>query len=347
MAPFLSNGVVFVAGNGNDIISGTPFSDRLLAGAGDDTVFFQLSDEDFLGGEGYDLGIFDSDPEGDNSHDSLVATVEDYEFELLLGGGGDDELSTLEGSILGGGAGMDRLIVANSTGFQNASILWGGEGADTFVLPAGSSILVVEIADLDESNFHLLRPEMFADVPLADTEKVRIIVNPDPQDKIALTYQASLFPDFLSADQEMVLDVTGFPIGTFTRPVSFDDDNPFDVPANSVWTTTNDGILVQGTGPLSDFNDPQPVVFGDFDFGDPKSYPIGAGFAVAGATIQGSTIGVNGDAKTGIIMSSDGDDIIEPDRDVDPEPWNVDPDQLSNTFYGSKGNDVILGGIET
>ena len=68
---------------------------------------------------------------GSKRADELIGT---NESDYIIGRGGDDVISTLEGNDkIKGGAGDD--IIASGTGKDKA---WGGEGNDTFVTENGS-----------------------------------------------------------------------------------------------------------------------------------------------------------------------------------------------------------------
>lgn len=103
--------------DGDDVLSGTRFRDRLEAQRGDDKLLGYAGNDRLIGGLGHDT------IKGHSGTDRLFGSSGQ---DRLLGNGGQDTLN--------GGAGNDRLV--------------GGSGADTFVFSSGRDV----ISDFDTSN---------------------------------------------------------------------------------------------------------------------------------------------------------------------------------------------------
>jgi Ca2+-binding RTX toxin-like protein len=113
--------------DGDDVIHGTPFNDRLFGGAGDDTIYGHEGDDLLDGGTGNDRlfgGPGDDDLLGGSGNDRLHGGTGD---DRLDGGTGTDRLFGDEGrDWLDGGAGDDIL-----DGGADPDRLIGGSGDDT------------------------------------------------------------------------------------------------------------------------------------------------------------------------------------------------------------------------
>lgn len=130
---------------GNDTLSGNEGDDTLTGGAGSDTLFGNDGDDGLHGNDG---------------NDSFVGGAGE---DVLFGGNGDDHVeggSDTVRDFLNGGQG-DELLIA-----QEADVLTGGDGSDTFAIDAsaGSFDQSAQIIDfnadedqieimLDETNF--------------------------------------------------------------------------------------------------------------------------------------------------------------------------------------------------
>ena len=145
-------------GSGDDILSGGLGSDKIDAGAGDDIVYADKDDNlaNLAGGAGFDLLMMSADAvahindlgqmgfeavSAGNLNDSIRAT-DDKANHQLLGNGGDDTLIGAAGNdLLSGGDGVDLLrgafgedILAGGAGNDS---LEGGHGDDTYILRRG------------------------------------------------------------------------------------------------------------------------------------------------------------------------------------------------------------------
>jgi Ca2+-binding RTX toxin-like protein len=116
--------------DGDDVIHGTPYDDRLFGGAGDDTIYGYAGDDLLDGGAGHDKlygGAGDDQLLGGSGNDRLYGGTGD---DLLLGGTGNDRVFGNEGwDRLDGGSGNDLL-----DGGPDADRMTGGGGADVLVV---------------------------------------------------------------------------------------------------------------------------------------------------------------------------------------------------------------------
>ena len=127
---------------GNDTLSGNEGDDTLTGGAGSDTLFGNDGDDGLHGNDG---------------NDSLVGGAGE---DVLFGGNGDDHVeggSDTVRDFLNGGQGDDLLIA------QEADVLTGGDGSDTFAIDAsaGSFNQSAQIIDFnaDEDQIEIMLNE--------------------------------------------------------------------------------------------------------------------------------------------------------------------------------------------
>ena len=124
-------GSTIVGTDGDDVIHGTPYNDRLFGGAGDDTIYGYEGDDLLDGGAGDDR-LF-----GGPGDDELLGGSGD---DRLHGGTGDDRLS--------GGTGNDRLFGDEGRdrldGGAGDDILDGGADPDRLIGGAGDDTLRVD-----------------------------------------------------------------------------------------------------------------------------------------------------------------------------------------------------------
>ncbi|MDP0929251.1 M10 family metallopeptidase C-terminal domain-containing protein [Paracoccus onubensis] len=134
----ISRGTVIenlIAGSGNDFIQGNGVSNKIKAGAGNDTVRGGYGADQLFGGDGYDTLLGESGNDilhGHGGNDSLLGHAGDDVLygggraDRLRGGNGEDRLYGETGNdVLFGGAGRDKL----STGAGNDRA-YGGSGKD-------------------------------------------------------------------------------------------------------------------------------------------------------------------------------------------------------------------------
>lgn len=128
---------VFLAGTGDDSITGHLKGNRIEAGAGDDSVSALDGGDTVLGGAGADSlnGNNGSDSlEGGEGHDTIWGG---NGADTVLGGAGDDLLEGRDhADVLSGGDGADDIL-----GNRGTDSLDGGEGNDTLSGGGGSDTL--------------------------------------------------------------------------------------------------------------------------------------------------------------------------------------------------------------
>jgi Ca2+-binding RTX toxin-like protein len=124
-------GVTIAGTDGDDVIHGTPYDDRLFGGGGNDTIFGYEGDDLLDGGSGNDR-LF-----GGPGNDRLLGASGN---DQLFGGTGDDSLS--------GGLGNDRLFGEEGRdsldGGPGDDLLDGGPGADRMFGGTGNDRLIVD-----------------------------------------------------------------------------------------------------------------------------------------------------------------------------------------------------------
>lgn len=168
------------AGGGNDVIFGNAGADFLFGNGGDDFFVFDFADgANVNGGAGRDVAVA-SGPDG------VTVDMIQQELECVIGGGGADTITvgSLGDPLFAAGAGGDDTFKITYDWLEAPRILWGGEGADTFVFESGGvgGIAVVTIDGLTEAAFASLT---MADLGLdgLNVDWLRaIIINPDAND---------------------------------------------------------------------------------------------------------------------------------------------------------------------
>lgn len=128
----------YVAGTGNDRVSGNSAANRLTLNNGDDWADAGSGDDQLFGGNGYDQlygGLGDDSLSGGTGNDRLFGGDGDDD---LLGGSGSVSLSGGAGDDdLGGGSGRSRL-----SGGSGNDTLDGGSGNDELAGGSGSDLLL-------------------------------------------------------------------------------------------------------------------------------------------------------------------------------------------------------------
>jgi Ca2+-binding RTX toxin-like protein len=134
---------------GDDVLFGTPYTDRIDAKGGNDTVIGRAGDDTILGGAGDDW------LEGNDGDDAIDGGEESDELsggwgdDTLQGGDGDDALAGEGGDdTLEGGAGADSLAGHDGGDVLNGGtgddLLIGNEGSDTYTFSAGDGIDLID-----------------------------------------------------------------------------------------------------------------------------------------------------------------------------------------------------------
>lgn len=143
LGDYISNGIVIVAGDGDDNIQGTHRNDDLYGNAGNDLINGGSGNDHLYGGEGNDtLRGLDGDDfiVGDDGDDNIWGGVDN---DRLAGSNGDDEVHGEDGNDdIQGGAGNDRLWGDDGTdviyGDEGNDNIWGGAGNDVIRGGAGN-----------------------------------------------------------------------------------------------------------------------------------------------------------------------------------------------------------------
>lgn len=136
------------ATNGNDYITGTSLGDTIVGLAGNDSLDGADGNDSIDGGDGNDIlwgGIGNDTLIGGQGADLLCGGAGDDQFfggagnDTLIGGDGNDRLQSGVGNdLLQGDAGNDTLQAHHGpSDGREVDKLWGGSGADTFVLTTG------------------------------------------------------------------------------------------------------------------------------------------------------------------------------------------------------------------
>ena len=176
---------------GNDILIGGPGADELHGGAGDDWLFFDAEDTVVLGGGGRDVAVA-------LGSDAVTLDLTEQSIEIAIGASGDDTfLNARRNHMVAGGDGDDYVSILLGTSGRTPTVLWGGEGADTFdfrtdllgdsTRPVG--ILLLTVDDLTEQNFaNFTRDLIDAQMPRGFrwTHIDAIILNADEDDRIQI-----------------------------------------------------------------------------------------------------------------------------------------------------------------
>lgn len=145
LSDYVNNGIHYIAGNGNDKISGTQETDLIKGGKGDDLLIGLQGNDILIGGEGNDILY------GGNGDDILYARdntiknkllIDDILPDALYGGAGKDILYGDNGNdILYGGD-----IMKPSDG--EADQLYGYGGYNTFIVDHHDTIQLTDKADI-------------------------------------------------------------------------------------------------------------------------------------------------------------------------------------------------------
>jgi Ca2+-binding RTX toxin-like protein len=133
----------------DELLFGTPYTDRIDAKGGNDTVIGRAGDDTIQGGTGDDW------LEGNDGNDTIDGGAGSDELtggwgdDTLAGGEGDDALAGDGGNdSLDGGAGADSLVGHDGddtlTGGTGDDLLIGNEGSDTYTFSAGDGADLID-----------------------------------------------------------------------------------------------------------------------------------------------------------------------------------------------------------
>ncbi|MEP3638901.1 MAG: hypothetical protein ABJ358_08260 [Rhizobiaceae bacterium] len=339
-----SSNDVITGNQENNVLIGGDGADQLQGGAGDDTLIIDIDDTSVSGGDDFDTVFL-------TGTDNYNIDMSSMEVEAVIGGGGNDTITaevviTLGSNtpsfgsdghlILAGGQGDDRLVsttdvVFGGGGFpsgpppqrDHVPVLFGGEGADTFVINAGGILVLnANITEANVSNFLLADLGYNFDLTRFNT----VIINPDAGDKIVLDY----------GTEEFLLDVgmfgdpqSNFGYDSFINPFFDGTGTPFFSYVYGGSTNTlggNGSLQIFGNlGSLDGIPDPE---FDDFD-GNVAPF----GWYMAGGTVSGTQIQTTG-GMFDVTLGTEDDDIFDGTNGSD---WFVGSGG-SDTYNGSGGN---------
>jgi Ca2+-binding RTX toxin-like protein len=170
---FTNGGRLFIAGTGNDVLSGGAVSDALFAGAGNDTLNGGDGGDLLQGNQGADSlvgGAGNDSIYGGQDNDTIVLgpvageanwtngnkgadTINAAGADTVLGGQDNDLITGGAGAcFLNGNLGDDTIIAGASAdtilGEGGRDVLSGGGGGNTFVFGAGSSAMTAAGSDV-------------------------------------------------------------------------------------------------------------------------------------------------------------------------------------------------------
>jgi Ca2+-binding RTX toxin-like protein len=193
-------------GGGDDSLFGGQGEDILSGDSGDDILFDAGGGGIFNGGEGRDFLHIAADTHHMGSNVNVETTIDLVSEFITIGFQGDTNVAAvfgIEGVI--GSSGVDTFIVdldtttylagmegddvfeidnsGDSLGRGGPTVVWGGDGSDTYSFASTAAILVVHIPNISAENFHLLdlgNEPSLAGLDLNAFDAV--IVNPDEVD---------------------------------------------------------------------------------------------------------------------------------------------------------------------
>ena len=164
LGDYTDNGVVLIAGDGDDTVIGAGQSDKLSGDAGNDLVIGSDGSDSIAGGAGHDTiyGGNGDDEIGGNSLNG-VNTVEGglpAGDDKIYGDNGNDSIFSGEGNdSIWGGTGDDQIVTYGDSDFliyggEGVDSIWGGDGNDTiyddgdgFIIAEGGNDLIFSNGD--------------------------------------------------------------------------------------------------------------------------------------------------------------------------------------------------------
>ncbi|MFE8046225.1 calcium-binding protein [Brenneria goodwinii] len=228
--PYINNGIAYVAGDGDDSVSGTKGNDALYGGNGDD---------DLLGGNG------DDEIYGDKGNDTLDGGDGN---DILFGGEGEDYLN--------GGAGADTYFADEQDTIEDDAI---GEGQVIFnnkLLTGGT-----RQEDDPENTYYAGGNEYVLDGSTLtvngsltirnydkDKNSLNIVLSDDEPDEAPDTGKAE------NATSPIVIDLDGDGIETLKTGAAYFDFNSDALSELTGWVSPDDGLLAldrNGDGRIS------------------------------------------------------------------------------------------------
>ena len=150
LSPYVKNGIAYVAGDGDDRITGTNNNDLFLGGDGNDILIGKGGDDELYGGKGNDVlyGDYATDSASSSSSSSTFSTgytadnnrtfsTSSYSSSSSASSSSNESSNSSGNDILNGGAGND--------------ILNGGKGYDTYYI--GDNDVIIDSDGVGEIHF--------------------------------------------------------------------------------------------------------------------------------------------------------------------------------------------------
>ena len=150
LSPYVKNGIAYVAGDGDDRITGTNNNDLFLGGDGNDTLIGKGGDDELYGGRGNDVlyGDYTTDSASSSSSSSTFSTgytadnnrtfsTSSYSSSSSASSSSNESSNSSGNDILNGGAGND--------------ILNGGKGYDKYYI--GDNDVIIDSDGVGEIHF--------------------------------------------------------------------------------------------------------------------------------------------------------------------------------------------------
>lgn len=195
------DGLIYVAGAGNDTVAGTGAddvlfggsgTDSLFGGGGDDFIFFDFADgANVNGGAGRDVAVA-------LGQGGVTIDMAAQALECVIGCDGSDTITVSGGSdaLFAAGGGSTDTFNVTYDDEEGPKVLWGGAGADTFDFSFSEmpEYWWDEQLGLAVVNIDGLTEEIFASLSLADLGLGginmslidAIVINPDDEDRFTL-----------------------------------------------------------------------------------------------------------------------------------------------------------------
>lgn len=369
-----------IGGNGDDNLSGDAGHDLINGGAGDDRMFGGAGNDQLNGGTGDDLlsGNDGNDTlNGDGGDDLLMGGVGadvlngNADDDRLDGGAGNDTLNGGSGDdVLIGGAGDDRLIfwqgddtlmgeAGNDTfvlekgtlsgGFWGWSVLQGGKGNDTLILPDKQSDWSISKVSGTSNQWKLFRKRSDGEVMVIDAQDIEKVQFADGS-VLTLSTNTNLdtSDDYRRQSRDNYNgDSNARPGSAFTS-----DDGAFNGYMGHDFMDARQNLITSG-GPEIDFFKSDDFIRG---MSGKDTIISGAGndrsYGDAGADViqgDGGNDVIHGGSGSDILFGGTGNDTIQGNAGADVISGGAGHDSITgddgaDILHGNDGNDTIIGG---
>ncbi|ATN37739.1 hypothetical protein ACO34A_28665 (plasmid) [Rhizobium sp. ACO-34A] len=140
---------VLIGYDGNDVLIASYGNDRLYGGSGDDLLIGGSGRDRLIGDDGNDI-IYAGTKVDDPSSDDPARTI-DNSSDFIMAGSGNDEVYVGNGSdLIMLGDGNDTLYLESSS-TSPRSVIWGGDGSDSYYFASGAHILLLDAIEISEA----------------------------------------------------------------------------------------------------------------------------------------------------------------------------------------------------